>query len=206
MLPIPIRRTAKSAVIPVRSSIEAAGYDLSSPDPYIVDPNSTILINLKIQMAIPKGFFGKIEGRSGLALKGMTPQGGVIDSDYRGEVAVILTNHSLDTHWISVGDRIAQLIILKLPETKFTPCESLPSSIRGNNGFGESGMKALPGKTLKRKAWKVRKWRSNQVKMSKIISQEGKSHCRRSLQMKVKGKHSRWKPHSWKTPKLKPCL
>lgn len=94
-------------------------------------------------MAIPEGNYGRIAPRSGLAAKNMIDVGaGVIDSDYRGEVKVLLFNLSDVDFEVSKNDRIAQLIIEKYTPTQLVEVEELDSTVRGVGGFGSTGVKA----------------------------------------------------------------
>jgi dUTP pyrophosphatase len=93
-------------------------------------------------MSIPPGYYGRIAPRSGLALKyGIDVLAGVVDAGYRGEICVILYNTDKDNLFhIKTGDRIAQIIIEKYYPMDFVEVEKLDESIRGNSGFGSSGV------------------------------------------------------------------
>ena len=92
-------------------------------------------------MAIEDGYYCRISPRSGLAFKyGIDVLAGIIDSDYRGEVKVILINHGDKNLSIKKGDRIAQLIFAKLPHVSIDYSDMLPETLRGNKGFGSSGI------------------------------------------------------------------
>lgn len=95
-----------------------------------------------ISIAIPEGYEGQIRPRSGMALKsniGIINSPGTIDSDYRGEVMILLTNFSDVNYKIRRGDRIAQLIIARYLRINWDECDELPESQRGSGGFGHSG-------------------------------------------------------------------
>ena len=96
-------------------------------------------IGTGVQLEIPSGYYGKIEGRSGLALKGIHPLGGVIDSDYRGELKVILRNGQDVDYDIRKGTRIAQLCILPCTELEWKEVSTLSNTARGCQGFGSTG-------------------------------------------------------------------
>lgn len=120
----------------------ASGMDLRSTQDFIIDPNSVIAIPTGIFIEIPKGYEGQIRPRSGLALKHRitienTP--GTIDSDYRGEIAVILHNEHTRTFSITRGDRIAQLVICPIEQVLLHKVESLSDTTRGKGGFGHTG-------------------------------------------------------------------
>lgn len=131
---------------PTRGSAQAAGFDLCAciNDEFIViRPGERVLIKTGVRVAIPSGRYGRIAPRSGLAYKnGIDVLAGVIDSDYRGDVGVILLNTGHTEFAIKDGDRIAQLIIEKIDMSDFEVVESvkdiLPSA-RGEGGFGSTG-------------------------------------------------------------------
>ena len=138
----------------VRSSKEAAGYDLRA---YLnevdgdhkvasviceIPPHSTRIIRTGLAMAIPHGYFGGIFARSGIASNsGLRPANcvGVIDSDYRGEVKVALHNDTDLFQNIINGERIAQIVILPCPEVEFYAVKNLDETERGSGGFGSTG-------------------------------------------------------------------
>ena len=98
------------------------------------------MIETGIALAIPHGYYGKIEARSGLALKyGVMIQAGIVDSDYRGTVRVLAFVAGTDIWAIKAGDKIAQLLILPVPEFEPVKVESLDETARGAGGFGSTG-------------------------------------------------------------------
>lgn len=130
--------------LPVQMSYGAAGFDLSASIEKDIEilPGERKLIPTGIRIAIPKGYEGQIRPRSGLALQfGVTVLNspGTIDSDYRGEVKVILINLGKQPFIISSNDRIAQLVIQKIPEIEFVEEDELPETFRGSGGFGHTG-------------------------------------------------------------------
>ena len=132
------------AYTPTRGSEGAAGYDLYAAvdEPIIIKPHTTVKIGTGIAVEIPKGNFGGIFARSGLATKrGLAPANkvGVIDSDYRGEVIVALHNHGDSYQVIENGERIAQLVILPFVSVEFNEVENLDETERGDGGFGSTG-------------------------------------------------------------------
>lgn len=105
-------------------------------------PFERMLVPTGLYMEIPTGYEAQVRPRSGLAIKqGITLLNtpGTIDSDYRGELKVILVNLSQETQYINDGDRIAQLVIAKYEETEWQVAESLQETDRGVGGFGHSG-------------------------------------------------------------------
>ena len=132
----------KGALTPTRGSSEAAGHDLYSTAAYDIAPHSTVKIGTGINVAIPRGTFGAIFARSGIALKrGLRPANcvGVIDSDYRGEVIVALHNDTDEMMSVEEGERIAQLVVIPYVDVAFEKVESLDETERGAGGFGSTG-------------------------------------------------------------------
>lgn len=134
------------AKLPTRGSAEAAGWDLYAATSYDTDifPLQTVKIGTGIAVEIPKGNFGGIYARSGLATKqGLRPANcvGVIDSDYRGELVVALHNDSNSIQTISAGSRIAQLIIQPYTAVDLEEVDELDETDRGAGGFGSTGIK-----------------------------------------------------------------
>lgn len=127
---------------PVYSSDEAAGADLHSIVHRVIAPGERMLIKTGVAIALQTNTFAEIRGRSGLAFKkGIGILGGIIDSDYRGEIGVILHNTSNDVFEVEVGDRIAQLLILPVFRANFIKSTALSTSTeRGANGFGSTGV------------------------------------------------------------------
>ena len=136
MITIPIQ---SACFTPTRQTPQAAGYDLEAGVTTEVTPGHTVAIPTGLQMELPKGYFGKIESRSGMALVGLTTVGGVIDADFRGEVKVLIHNNSKQTQRIRKGDRIAQLTLLPLLEAEMVPVDQLTATQRGDSGFGSTG-------------------------------------------------------------------
>jgi len=138
-----IKRLKDNAVIPTRGSEYSAGYDLYSTQNEWIQPHETVLIDTGWAMEIPRGHFGAIFARSGLATKqGLRPANcvGVIDSDYRGPVKVAVHNDSTMARYVGEGDRIAQLVILDYYAiTQFEEVDDLENTDRGEGGFGSTG-------------------------------------------------------------------
>ncbi len=121
---------------------EDAGLDLMSRIDLELEPGERKLVPTGIALAIPAGFVGYVNPRSGLALKhGVTVLNadGVIDPGYRGEVGVILINHGSQTFSVKRGDRIAQLILHSYSPVSWQEVEELPASCREEKGFGDTG-------------------------------------------------------------------
>ena len=122
----------------------SAGMDLMAfvDDPIIIESGEWKLITTGIYIKLPTGLEAQVRPRSGLALKkGITVLNspGTIDSDYRGEIGVILINHSKNNFIVNSGDRIAQLVIAKHESINLKNVQSIDSSNRGTGGFGSTG-------------------------------------------------------------------
>ena len=123
----------------------SAGMDLMSylEEPIIIKYGEFKLISTGIHIKLPESFEAQVRSRSGLALKkGVTVLNspGTIDSDYRGEIRVILINHSKNDFIVKSGDRIAQLVIAKHESIIWKNVDSIDSSVRGDGGFGSTGL------------------------------------------------------------------
>jgi dUTP pyrophosphatase len=133
-------KLSPSAVLPTRASSNAAGVDLYSIEEAVLAIGKIAAVRTGLSVAIPKGFYGRIAPRSGLALKhGIDVLAGVVDSDYRGELICVLINHGESDFFIQKHYRVAQLIIEKISTPEPEWVESLPNTNRGNKGFGSSG-------------------------------------------------------------------
>lgn len=129
---------------PYHASEDAAGYDLFAaiPSPVTIEPDKVEKISTGIAISLPRGTFGAIFARSGLAIKkGLAPMNkvGVIDADYRGDCIVALHNESSEPQTICTGDRIAQLVVLPYVSVNFIETNDLDETERGDGGFGHSG-------------------------------------------------------------------
>jgi len=132
--------------LPIYETAGAAGADLRANlpdrDQRLLEPRARMLVPTGLRMAIPLGFEVQIRGRSGLALKhgiGLVNGVGTIDSDYRGEVGVILVNHGEATFVIRHGDRIAQMVLAQVVQARFERVQTLDDTARGQGGFGSTG-------------------------------------------------------------------
>ena len=136
-----VKRLSSASRCPERKSSGAAGYDLFSAQEVVINKREHRLVKTDIQVAIPEGYYGRIAPRSGLALKyGIDVGAGVVDSDYRGAVGVILFNHSKVPFQVKIGDRIAQLIIEKIITPNIIEVENIDDTARGECGFGSTGI------------------------------------------------------------------
>ena len=129
--------------IPIRGTCDSAGLDLFSNENGFINPLSRVMISTGIIVKIPMGYYGRIAPRSGLALKnGIDVLAGVIDSDYRGEIKVILYNTDKDNIYeYKKDDKIAQLIIEKYYDFEINVVNELEDTERGIYGFGSTDKK-----------------------------------------------------------------
>jgi dUTP pyrophosphatase len=130
--------------LPTQMSAGAAGFDLFAAisEPIILQPGERMMVPTGISVALPAHTEAQVRPRSGLALKkGITclNSPGTIDSDYRGEIGVILINHGQAEFKIGRGDRIAQLVVQYVPPVEWELADQLPASDRGKGGFGHTG-------------------------------------------------------------------
>ena len=137
----------EGARIPVYGSAQAAGADLcaclGNGGSLVLEPHKRAMVPTGVRIALPEGFEAQVRPRSGLAAKaGITVLNspGTVDSDYRGEVKVILINHSDEPFVIHDGDRIAQMVIARHESASFEVVASLDDTQRGEGGFGSTGI------------------------------------------------------------------
>ena len=146
MVKILIKKTNKEVITPKYKTDGSSGVDLSAflDKEVVIKPNSSELIPTGLQVAIPEELEIQIRPRSGLAAKesiGVLNSPGTIDSDYRGELKIILFNHGKEDFIINNGDRIAQMVLVPILKMEFEEVDSLPETIRGQGGFGSTGKK-----------------------------------------------------------------
>jgi dUTP pyrophosphatase len=142
LISLKVKKLSPLAQIPAYQTDEAAGFDLHSIEDVVLKPNERKLISTGLAFEIPKGYEIQIRPRSGLAYKsGITVLNspGTIDSDYRGEIKVLLINHSNKEFEIKINDRIAQAVIQEVIQANFQEIEELNDTNRGSGGFGSTG-------------------------------------------------------------------
>jgi dUTP pyrophosphatase len=145
-IPVRVLRlpAAHDLPLPERASAGASGFDLRAcvEASMTIPPGGRALVPTGIAIALPPGHEGQVRPRSGWALaRGCTLLNapGTIDADYRGEIGVIVVNHGDEPVTIARGDRIAQLVVQRLPEVTLVPVDELPGTDRGAGGFGHTG-------------------------------------------------------------------
>ena len=144
MIKVLVKKINSKAQIPKYKTDGSSGMDLMAliENPIIIKPQKTALIPTGLSIAIPEDTEVQIRPRSGLATKSSisvlnTP--GTIDSDYRGEIKIILFNHGKEKFTVNNDDRIAQMILMPVLKAEFEEVESLPKTLRGSGGFGSTG-------------------------------------------------------------------
>jgi dUTP pyrophosphatase len=142
LIELPIQRLHADAVVPQRAYTGDAGLDLASCERVELGPGERALVGTGLAVAIPEGYAGFVQPRSGLAARhGLTVVNspGLVDSGYRGELRVVLLNTDrTEPFVVEPGMRIAQLVVLQVPELELVEVDQLPSSERGVRGFGSS--------------------------------------------------------------------
>ena len=144
MIKVLIKKLSHKAQIPIYKTEGSSGMDLMAltEDKIVIKPYKSALVPTGLSVAIPNDTEIQIRPRSGLAAKSSisvlnTP--GTIDSDYRGELKVILFNHGDKEFIINNGDRIAQMVLVPILKVQFAEVQDLPKTIRGSGGFGSTG-------------------------------------------------------------------
>jgi dUTP pyrophosphatase len=126
--------------LPEYASAGAAGADLRASEAVEIAPGGRAAVPTGVRLQIPPGHVGLVWPRSGLAVRhGIDTLAGVIDSDYRGEVRVVLVNHGHEPFRIAPGDRVAQLLVQRVERAAFTAAAGIDDTDRGGGGFGSTG-------------------------------------------------------------------
>ena len=140
---IRVKRLSAAAKLPKYAHVGAWGdlaADLYAAVSVTIGPGETLAVSTGIALEFPAGYGALVEDRSGLAVRGITTLAGVIDPGYRGEIKVVVTNLSAAAVEIAVGDRIAQLRLVRRIEASFEEVEELVDAPRGVGGFGSTGV------------------------------------------------------------------
>jgi len=144
MVKVLVKKLDPKVKLPSYKTDGSSGMDVLAfiNDPIIIAPGTSELISTGISIAIPKNFEIQIRPRSGLAAKSNisvlnTP--GTIDSDYRGEIKIILYNHGKKEFIVNNNDRVAQMVLIPVSKVDFDEVEKLPNTLRGEGGFGSTG-------------------------------------------------------------------
>ena len=142
LLQINVKRLSENATIPTQGTSFAAGYDLYAAEDATIVCGTRKLVKTNISMEITPGYYGRIAPRSGLAYKsGIDVLAGVIDSDYRGDIGVILYNTDKNIDFaVKKGDRIAQIIFEACYSATLNTVENLDNTLRQSGGYGSTGV------------------------------------------------------------------
>jgi dUTP pyrophosphatase len=144
MIELPVRRLREDAVLPGRAYDGEAGFDLAACDRVELAPGERAAVGTGLAVAIPEGFAGFVQPRSGLASRhglSIVNTPGLVDSGYRGELRVLLLNTDRERSFtVEPGMRIAQLVVLPVPDVSLVEVDELPESTRGVRGFGSSAV------------------------------------------------------------------
>lgn len=138
-MPLYLQRLTETAVRPTRATDCSAGLDLHADETATIPEYCRVWISTGLAVAIAPGYVGLVWPRSGLAGHGLDTSAGVIDSDYRGELKVLLCNGTPHRKTVHRGDRIAQLLVLPVGMPNLIEVDALPATARGENGFGSTG-------------------------------------------------------------------
>jgi dUTP pyrophosphatase len=142
VIELAVRRLREDAVVPDRAYAGDAGLDLAACDRFELGPGERAVVGTGLAVAIPDGHAGFVQPRSGLAARhglSVVNAPGLIDSGYRGEIRVVLLNTDLrEAFVVEPGMRVAQLVVLPVPELELVETDELPESERGVRGFGSS--------------------------------------------------------------------
>jgi dUTP pyrophosphatase len=143
VIDLPIRRLRPEAVLPERAYAGDAGFDLAACERVVLGPGERALVGTGLAVALPAGYAAFVQPRSGLAARnGITivNSPGLVDAGYRGEIMVVLQNTDREHEFVvEPAMRIAQLVVLRLPDVAVREVEALPASERGERGHGSSG-------------------------------------------------------------------
>ncbi len=134
-----VKKIHKDAKLPGYGHVGDAGLDLFSVTECVLKGGEARAISTGIQVAIPDGYVGLIWDKSGISLKNIHRLAGVVDSGYRGEIKVVMTNLSTEAFSIEKGMKIAQMLIQPVAKVKVVDSEVLDDTSRGENGFGSTG-------------------------------------------------------------------
>lgn len=135
-----MKKLIPSAHLPEKARAGDLGYDLFAADHVLIHPGEMRAVGTGIALEFPSGWGGVIKDRSSMAMKRLTVSAGVIDSGYRGEIRILMSNHSTTSHTIEPGQKIAQLIPCPVTDWKLEETQELSDTQRGGGGFGSTGI------------------------------------------------------------------
>lgn len=130
----------KGAYMPKKAHETDAGYDLRTPERVVLRRHDCVCIDTGVHMEIPRGWYGKLESKSGLNVKhSIVSLGGVIDSGYTGTIVAKLYNFGDEDHVFEAGDKVVQIVFMQCGNFSPTQVDNLEETERGNSGFGSTG-------------------------------------------------------------------
>jgi dUTP pyrophosphatase len=136
-----VKKLVENARIPSRGTPGAAGYDLASVVDAVIPPCGRAVVSTGLSIRVPKGTYGRIAPRSGLAVKyGIDVLAGVVDEDYTGDIRIVMFNTGKETYQVHVGDRVAQLVLEKIATPDVAVVVDFDDTERGSGGFGSTGV------------------------------------------------------------------
>jgi dUTP pyrophosphatase len=141
---VAVKVVGGAAVLPQYMTAGASGMDVRAAESAVLEPGARAAVGTGLAVAVPRGWEIQIRPRSGLALRhGVTVVNapGTIDSDYRGEIRILLVNLGRDAYAIERGDRIAQMVLCPVGRLQWAQSDTLDSTDRGGGGFGSTGVK-----------------------------------------------------------------
>ena len=147
-----VKQLDSTVLLPIKATDGAAAFDIFTADAINIPPGEQAKIATKLSFEIPKGYYAQLLVRSSLAVKFRARiEAGTIDSDYRGEVFVLVSNNGTDPLKLSKNERFAQMVLHKTPDIIITPLDELTTTERDTGGFGSTGKSILPTKTISTK-------------------------------------------------------
>jgi dUTP pyrophosphatase len=135
-----ISRLTETAKIPTRATEWSAGLDLYADETMTIPEYSRVWVRTGIALALDPYHVGQVWPRSGLAGHGLDTSAGILDADFRGEIKILLVNGTPHRKTVNAGERIAQLLIVPMARPNLIEVDALPASVRGEKGFGSSGV------------------------------------------------------------------
>ena len=140
-LHVSVAALSAQAILPQKAHPTDAGFDLAIPSDHELAPQAIERIDLEFALELPPGWYGQIFGRSSVFQKGLAVHPGVIDADYRGSIQILMTNLLTTPQFLHRGDRIAQMLVLPVPQVVLSQVspEVLSTTHRGSGGIGSTG-------------------------------------------------------------------
>lgn len=140
-LEVRVASLSPQAMLPHKAHATDAGFDLAIPAEQRLEPYAQLVVDLEFALEIPLGWYGQVLGRSSVCRRGISIHPGVIDADYRGSIRLLVRNDRATPQHLQRGERLAQLMVLPVPQVTLTPVspEALSETARGEGGLGSTG-------------------------------------------------------------------